>query len=524
MQTVRILLTGASMKKIKNISCRKGESILAACIREGEILSGICGGRGLCGKCEVRIVRGTVQITEGDRRFFSQDRLKAGYRLACLAYPKEECTIELEQDTNETFQVLSSYINRNESTLIPPNENSCYRAAADIGTTTVVMQLFSKGTNECLCTYTAVNPQRSHGGDVMTRIQASVEGKGDLLRSLILQVLQEGLQHFEKELEKRGLQLAKGLEKLVIAGNTTMIHLLMGYSCKGLCAWPFTPVTTEEIRLPLKELLSDRKEECPVIILPGISAFVGGDITAGLLSCGMNETDKINLFVDLGTNGEMAIGSRGLILTASTAAGPAFEGGSISCGMGSVAGAVSGVSIRKNGSIVLETIGKAKPRGLCGTGVVEAVYEGLMKEWIEDNGHVLTESKTVVLQKNHIVLTQRDIRELQLAKAAIRAGMETLMEEYGVSAAEIDSLYIAGGFGCKMNIKKAAGIGLIPPKLENKAVPAGNTALAGARACALLPQWEEKIKEIISAARELPLSASRKFQENYMNAMYFTKE
>lgn len=505
--------------KEKEIFCREGESILSACIREGALLSNICGGKGLCGKCRICLVHGNLRITQEDKRIFTQEELTAGYRLACRAFPEETCAIELLQETEE-FQVLSSY---KKSSRLP---DSCkegavsYRAAMDIGTTTIAMQFFHGRTGEILCTYTAVNPQRIYGADVMARIQASVEGKGEVLKKQLLEALQEGLLYFEGQLKEKGLSPAKGLERLVIAGNTTMMHLLLGYSCKGLSAYPFTPVTTEEIRLPLKELLPEREEACEVILLPGLSAFVGGDITAGLLYCGMNETERINLFVDLGTNGEMAIGNSSRILAASTAAGPAFEGGNISCGMGSVTGAVSGVTIKKDGGIVLKTIGGAEPKGLCGTGVVEAVYEGIIHERIEDNGYIPAEAG-LVLQKDKIVLTQKDIRQLQLAKAAIRAGLETLVQEYGASLEEIENLYIAGGFGYRMNIKKAAGIGLIPPKLEKKALPMGNTALAGARTYALLPESEEKLKKILLTAREIPFSANRMFQEKYMDAMYF---
>lgn len=506
---------------IREIICQEKESILDACIREKEVVSNFCGGNGICGKCKIRLLEGKSAVTCEDTKFFSEEELNAGYRLACCAFPSADCMVEFIQQS-EMYHIVSSYDKKKIETSFSDREDSSFYIVVDIGTTTVVMQLLQAETRKLQDTYVFMNPQRLYGADVMARIQASIEGRRAELRILIQEKLREGILYFagrngENEFWHR-------LHKIAIAGNTTMIHLFMGYSCEGLSRYPFTPVTTQRIKMLLTEFFPELDSECEIVILPAVSAFIGGDIVAGIFYCGLNEREEVNLFVDLGTNGEMAIGNRREILVASTAAGPAFEGGNISCGMGSVPGAVCGARIHENGKMVLETIGGKTAKGICGTGLVEVIYEFLQNHWIDETGRMEGDVNQFVLSEEGLALTQKDIREFQLAKAAVRAGIETLLKEYDIDYAKINHLYIAGGFGCQINMSKAAGVGLIPLPLMHKAVSVGNSSLGGSEAFIFMGNAEEKVEQLLNKTKEISLAGNKFFQEYFVEAMYFGEE
>ncbi len=508
---------------------KPGQSVLEALAQAGEYFAAVCGGNGHCGKCRVRLLEGHLDTTPEDRVVFSAEELAEGWRLSCRAYPKENITIELPQGRDETYEVVMEY-GSEAGACAGTEENSAaaeeaYGIAVDIGTTTIAMQLIDLKTGAAAASYACINRQRRYGADVISRIQASCDGKGDALQKSIREDLSSGIGEL---IQKAGISW-KSVARAAIAGNTTMIHLLMGYDCSTLGVYPFTPVNIDLIESNLQELLGDSLPRVPASVLPGISTYVGGDIASGILCCGMDQSDKISMLVDLGTNGEMAAGNRERILTASTAAGPAFEGGNILWGTGSIPGAISRVAI--NGDAVsVETIGGGVPTGICGTGVVETVSElvrnelvdetGLLDEEYFDDGFPLAQTA----DGKQIVFTQQDVREIQLAKAAVRAGIETLLMRCGITAEEVDTLYIAGGFGFQLDVKKAAAIGMIPPVLAAKAKAAGNTSLGGAVQYLLNPGARERIVELARNTGEMNLSGDQDFNRFYMEQMMFSEE
>jgi uncharacterized 2Fe-2S/4Fe-4S cluster protein (DUF4445 family) len=313
---------------------------------------------------------------------------------------------------------------------------------------------------------------------------------------------------------------------LAIAGNTTMRYLLLGSPCEVLGRYPYTPVETGTLKLPLYEATGSSSLDAPVIILPGISAFVGGDIVAGLFFCGFDQSDKPSLFLDLGTNGEIAVGNKDRLLVSSTAAGPAFEGGNISCGIPSIEGAICSIKIEEE-KIEYQTIGNKEPAGICGTGMIELVSELLRHGLIDETG-LLCEKYFVkgfevakACDGNPIVFTQKDIRKIQMAKAAVRAGLETIIREYGITYGEIDKVYLAGGFGYKINIEKAVHIGLIPKELSDKILTVGNSALGGAIRYLLEERSFDRTEHIVKTAGELYLSNHKDFDRIYIGHMNF---
>ena len=259
-------------------------------------------------------------------------------------------------------------------------------------------------------------------------------------------------------------------------------------------------------------------------ILPGISTFVGADIVSGIVACGMDESEEICILVDLGTNGEMAIGNRDRILSASTAAGPAFEGGNISCGIPGIPGAVCSVEI-EDGKAKVQTIGGSPASGICGTGVLEVVYELLKEELIDETGLLdddyFDDGFPVA---EGVVFTGKDVREVQLAKSAVRAGMEVLIEAYGTDYDHIGKLYLAGGFGQKIDLEKAVGIGLLPEELLDRMYPVGNSSLAGAVMAARDPAILERMAETALRSEETALAESPLFSDLYMDHMFFPEQ
>lgn len=579
----------------REILIQGGESLMNALLREGYYISAVCGGRGRCGKCRIRVLEGNAVVTAEDKLVFSLEELEAGWRLSCMQYPTEPLVISFELNDETEFEVVSSYANRaqsgenmnpaskdrqseentnpanksrqsgentnpadksrqsgenmnpanksrpSEENMNPANKDrpseenanpankdrqsaeitNTYQIAIDIGTTTLALELLEAGTGNPVCEYAMVNSQRQYGADVIARIQAATEGRGQALQDCIREDLRNGISIL---LQKADISLEQ-ITKVLISGNTTMGHLLMGYDCSGLGVYPFTPVEIGLIKSDLEQLLQ-LPQKTEVVLLPGISTYVGADIVSGLYACGFDEREELSLLVDLGTNGEMALGSKDKILVTSTAAGPAFEGGNIKWGMGSVAGAICSVKLDGD-QAQIKTIRDKAPIGICGTGVLEMTAELLREELIDETGLLedayFEDGFPIVKTEDgrSITFTQKDVREIQLAKAAVRAGVETLILRYGVKKEQISRVYLAGGFGYRLDTEKAIAIGMLPEEFAGKITAVGNSSLSGAAKCVREAAGCEKMQQLIRKSEEIELSSDKAFQEFYMDAMYF---
>ena len=491
----------------------EGRSVMEALQAQGVYMAGNCGSNGTCGKCRVRFLSAAPAPSAADRKLLSADAIDRGERLACKAQAAAGMRIEILTPDESAMKVESSFsIPSLPTENLPEKEAGSAGtggssagqivAAVDIGTTTIAMSAVEAGTGRILQTVTGINHQRAWGADVISRMEASNQGKGEELQQSILSDLDE----LRKKL---GLPAEV---KMLISGNTTMEHLLQGLPCRTLGVAPYTPV---DISLHEYENMT---------ILPGISTFVGADIVSGIVACGMDESEEICILVDLGTNGEMAIGNRDRILSASTAAGPAFEGGNISCGIPGIPGAVCSVEI-EDGKAKVQTIGGSPASGICGTGVLEVVYELLKEELIDETGLLdddyFDDGFPVA---EGVVFTGKDVREVQLAKSAVRAGMEVLIEAYGTDYDHIGKLYLAGGFGQKIDLEKAVGIGLLPEELLDRMYPVGNSSLAGAVMAARDPAILERMAETALRSEETALAESPLFSDLYMDHMFFPEQ
>ena len=511
---------------------KQQKNLLEMLQEKNEYISAPCNGNGICGKCIVRYKSGATEPTKQDREFLSEKQLEQGYRLACQSYPTEEYKVEIPE-LEETIEVLSQWENQRTEEILKntaegtaeKTENALYGICIDIGTTTLAALLVNLETEADCQTAVSVNHQRAYGSDVLSRISASNSGK----KWEIQRCIRQDLQKLIRELLQKEKITEQQIQRIVIAGNTTMCHLLRGFSCETLGVAPFLPVDLSWMEGSAADFLGMKELDTKVVILPGISAFVGADIMAGIAKMNMHRSEGYHLLLDIGTNGEMVLGNCRHMYVTSTSAGPAFEGGNISCGMASIPGVISHVFMEETGKAGFQVIGetdgenkKQQAIGICGTGMIDLVYELREHQMIDEHGtysDLYFDTGYELAEK--VKFTQNDIRELQMAKAAIRAGVDILVKKAGIAFDEVDDCYLAGGFGTKIDITKAAGIGLIPKELEVKTIPVGNTVLAGTKEVLLGRISKEELEKIQTMAEVINLAEENDFEELYLSYMDF---
>ena len=468
-----------------------------------------CGGHGKCGKCKV-IARGELsEITDAEKHLLTQDELAKGVRLACLTYALGTCNIETIAEREET-QIVG---NGELPTMDLKPAFLKYGVAIDIGTTTLAARLYdTKGA--LLSESSRLNPQQAWGADVISRIEAALGGKGKDLAYSIRKALDEMLY----ELAQKVNIAPESIDGVVITGNTVMLSLLAEESVEPFSHAPFDAkrlfgetMTAEQLKL--SSLVPDAKIYLP----PCISAFVGADTACAILATELTKQTAPTMLADIGTNGEMALWNNGKLTVCSTAAGPAFEGVGISMGMRGAIGAIDKVTLQ-DGKLQVHVIGETEPKGICGSGLVDAIACMLDQEILDESGFLEDEPFEI---KAPVTLTQKDIRMLQLAKSAICAGLLTLMEDEGLKPEQVARLYIAGGFGSYLNAQSAARIGLLPNELAQNAKAVGNAALAGASMLLLDQTSRDFVAAFVQNTALLELATNAVFLEEYTNRMLF---
>ena len=465
-----------------------------------------CGGRGRCRGCRIRLLHGSATPNDAQREILSAQEISHGWRLACQCVAENDLEIELRQWDSAILADDTQFKFRPRDGL---------GVAVDLGTTTLVAQLVDLQTGNVLAVKTALNAQARYGADVMSRVHFAVleQGQPELQR-----IIQEQIGGLIRQL--LAVAEAKGsIRDVVIVGNTVMHHLFCGVDVEPLSHYHF-----ESPRDGLEEFRSidlDWKLEAnpAVHFLPCLGGFVGSDILAGILATKLYESAELVGLVDLGTNGEIVVGNRDGFLCASTAAGPAFEGARISTGMRAATGAISEVLLVE-GRLDCRVLGNVPARGVCGSGLVDAVSAGLELGIVTSTGRFANGINQWELS-NPVSLNQNDIRELQLAKGAIAAGFRLLLENLGANHSDLARLYLAGAFGNYINRSGAHRIGLInlPP---DKVRPAGNTALLGAKVALFSIDGEKgSYSQIRSKITHVPLNTDPRFQDVFVEEMGF---
>jgi uncharacterized 2Fe-2S/4Fe-4S cluster protein (DUF4445 family) len=458
-----------------------------------------CGGKGTCGKCKVKILQGEIVPDSRHQNRLDELGLSREWRLACMSLAEDDLVLELGQ-----FEALIQA----DETPLTFDAREGYGVAVDLGTTSLVAQLLELSSAKVLAVETALNPQRRFGNDLIARLEHALTQGSQELTAMI-----------REEVGNMVSRLFKGrnysLDRVVIVGNTVMQHFFAGSDTGGLSYYPFVSHDLGARQFRSAEL--DWNIHCERIqFYPSIGSFVGSDILAGIYATGMWRRKEYSVLVDLGTNGEIVVGNSEGLWCASTAAGPAFEGATISMGMLATTGAISSVEAEPEG-ISCSVIGNVQATGICGSGLIDAVSVLLDKDQVGGFGEILSGQSELSLT-GEVVLTQKDIQEFQLAKAAIAAGLYILLRKLGIRKEEVGAVYIAGAFGTYINLEKMLQTGMMDFPLD-RFHKLGNSALIGAKM--FLFSETEVADQILALCQHMNLESEKDFQDIFVDHLSF---
>ncbi len=596
----------------KHVYVIKGTSVFEAANRAGILITAPCGGEGKCGKCRIKVLKGTLSEPTGrEDAVLHPEEIKKGFRLSCQADIQGECELEtpassrmeagdilvsgrlrsvkLEPGLMKKFfriekpslgdhisysglirqktgctgasvkvirdipgtvldnpRGLTAVCRGGRLTAIEKGDTSgdLYGVALDLGTTTLAASLIDLSTGRELGVSSRLNPQGSFGDDLITRVNFAARSRANLAKisGTVISALNEMI---EELANGAGIRSAH-IYKLAVAGNTAMQHIFCRVNPASLGELPFIPAVREPVRMTAEESGINISPGGEVYVFPTIGGFVGGDAVSAILASGMASSKKIRILVDIGTNGEIIAGGSGRLLCASAAAGPAFESARISMGMIASAGAIEKVVI--NEVVHINVIGNTGAEGICGSGLIDAAAQMAGAGLIDPSGRLvnseeLHESAPEELKKrivsmngetaftlsgedNHrkICITQRDIRELQLAKSAIYSGIRILKQTLGVKIEDVEEILIAGAFGNFIRRSNAKRIGLIPDIPSHKIKFIGNASSSGAKLLLLSKEIEKEAERIADAAEHVELASSGAFQQEFAENMLFPEK
>ena len=517
----KFIVNFVNEKKI--VSCDLGTSLMAAAQENNIALANHCGGLGLCGACRVKILQGEVSsVTDSEKKFLSREDLENGLRLACMARVAGNIAVQTLQPKGK-LNILDTVLPFEIPKGTPNTQGLA--VALDLGTTSIALAVFDMASGENLGGATCANPQASFGSDVMSRICSAERDKGSLTK--MQKVLCDALTNSMVEiLPQTDFQKIK---KIIVSGNTVMQHLMLGI-CPAPLANPanfeksvaFDAIRASEIGLPF--------DGAQIHFMPCSSAFIGGDITSGLmaldLDCAKGQTI---LFIDLGTNNEMALVTGDRIIGTSTAAGPAFEGAGISQGMRAEEGAICSLGF-ENGEFLPSVIGGATARGICGSGMIDCLALFLSHGIMGRDGELKRENKFVTLGADgvsrvniapNVSLTQKDVRALQLVIGSVKAGVKILLNKAKISEQSLNKIYIAGGFGNFIDKKNALQIGLLP-KCNADVICAANTSLLGAIRAIWEDDFARRAKNLTQKIEAVNLAKEADFEKIFVSSLDFS--
>ena len=572
--------------------CPEGTLLSDAARMAGINLLSVCGNKGLCGKCRIKLLAGTTSPpTQAERELLGEDDIASGYRLSCQMVIKEDTKvylpshsliehskipledtpieIPLDPSTEEYEMLLPSLIKDTSLTDGERVANTLYSShnkkitmidalaldqlprleektggkvrvsvrdqeiisirqpgktpfglAFDLGTTKIAGYLVNLETGKTLAAEGMANPQRTYGDDVISRISYALEKSRSVLREVAVKGLHELIGKLCSETDR--------IVEITVAGNTAMHHLLLELPVKQLGLAPYKPSTVDALAMKARDVGITSAPGAYAYFLPNVGGFIGGDHVAMILATGIHATDKTVLGLDIGTNTEIVLAHRGKLTSTSCASGPAFEGGHISHGMDATPGAIERLKIKSVDHVECKTIGNLPPRGLCGSGILDTVAELCRAGMISKQGKLTGTEGTFVLIPGErtgtgtdITVTQKDIHEVQLAKAAIRTGIDLLLEEVGIDWKEIGKVIIAGGFGSSIDPDSGIAIGMLPPFNNQQFKVAGNAAGTGARRCLISRAERAKAEEVAKKITYLELMTNPQFHGRFARAMFF---
>ena len=539
------------------LQAAEGENILALAVKGGVVIDAPCSGNGVCGKCRLRLIAGTVDMTKVPS--LSEEEYEDGWRLACQSRVMGDATFLVPAGASafqsgiqtadlSSAQELAAYEKAIDGIFgagIPRGTaQKGVGLAVDIGTTTCAAALLDLQSGAVLAKASAGNGQIRYGADVINRIiQSTKPGGREKLRRA---VREETLIPLIETLCRGANVESTDITRAVIAGNTTMEHLFAGVDAESIRLEPYVPaflalrgetaerfglVTAKDFGLPLCP-------EAPVILAPNVGSYVGGDITAGALTSMIWDADELTLFIDLGTNGELVFGSRDFLLCCACSAGPAFEGGDITCGMRATKGAIEACRIDEESmEPVFEIVGgDLPPAGLCGSGLIDTISELFRCGIINGKGKFVREGRRVVRSEyeaayvlafaeesasgRDVTLTETDIDNFIRAKGAIFSAIRAMLNSLDMTVDCITKVIVAGGIGSGIDIPKAISIGMLPALPVEKYSYIGNSSLTGACAMLLSDEAEEKVFALGDSMTYLELSSHPGYMDEFVAACF----
>jgi len=588
-----------------------GQSILEGARQLGVDLVNLCGGGGTCGRCRVQVLEGKVSPpTASEQEHLAQDELAKGWRLACQAYPSEDCKVHvppesltapqrtqveglevavepdppvaafslelpapglsdlradadrlvatLAQERNvscrtidvETLRGLSprlrswgwklrALVRDDEIVAVGPPEGRHLGLAVDLGTTKIAGYLVDLEDGRTVASHGEMNPQIAYGEDLISRLSRAMESQEEATR--LQQLVVEGLNQMVGELCRETKADPEQIVEAVIVGNTAMHHLLLRLAVEQLAMAPYVPTISVEHDVKARDLGLRLAPGAHVHFLPNIAGYVGSDHVAMMLATGLSNAQGVTLALDIGTNTEVCLVSRGKLCSVSCASGPAFEGAHIKHGMRAANGAIERLRL-EGGKVTYQTIGGAAPTGLCGSGILDAMAQLYLAGVLNRGGRmdlqtgvrVDGDQREFVLasdeegnERRAITITQKDVRQVQLAKGAIRTGIQLLLQSQGLSEGDIDEVIIAGAFGTYIDVGSAITIGMLPDLPVDRFRQVGNAAGRGATLALVSRAERDEAHAMARKVGYIELASSPDFMNVFTQAMYlgpFRKE
>ena len=536
----------------KEYEYEAGKSLLKILLDAKIFVDNPCNGKGTCGKCKVKIISGNIHASnETEKRLLSEEEIKEGIRLACLVMPETDLKIELLQKERKHKVLTKGYIpefsfegeiqKRLHSFGLKSGKmpEKMYGIAIDIGTTTVVCALIDMYTGKEIENVSNINAQKHFGLDVLTRITYEIEHPESGVQELQYAIV-DSINEMLGELCNKANANRTDIYEIVVAANCTMLHTLLGVEAISLGRAPYEPVFKDAKQVKASEIGIQIAAEGSVYCLPSVSAYIGADIVAGAYVCELQKEKDNVLFVDIGTNGEIVLANKGRLLCCSCAAGPALEGMNISSGMRAAEGAIEDIVITEN-EVKLQVIGDEEPAGLCGSGILAAVKEllrvGLLKKegaFIKPKQMEENDYRHKYLQMNgakrefvvtrepvEILVTQSDVRQVQLAKGAILSGFIALLQKAGIQMEDLDKVMIAGQFGAHLPVDSLTGIGILPKEVKGKLVYVGNTSKTGAYMALMSTKVRNEIEQLAKVMEYTELSEMKEYERLFIECLTF---
>ena len=529
------------MKKVKiyktneEFEVDEGISLLDGLLQNGYFVDNPCNGKGTCGKCKIRVVSGQAgEISSSEKIHLRNHEIEDGLRLACFITEWDELEVETIQKERETKVLTKGHIPDFEMEF-----KEGYGISIDIGTTTVAVSLVDLSNGKTLADASMVNMQKNYGLDVLTRISfAGDDPEGlDKLQGAIVGSINSmiGLVCEEAKISREEIL------DIVVSANTTMAHLLLGVDPASLGKYPYKPEFTRTQKLLASEIGIEAGKKTILYTLPHVSAFIGSDVVAGVYVAEMEEKKDNQLFIDIGTNGEIVLAKDGKLYSCSCAAGPALEGMNISCGMRAEPGAIEDVRITSEG-IELKTIDDEQAIGICGSGILAVVKELLKTGIVKDRGVFVKKEdfseedyrypmiglngrkrEFLMCPEKGLIISQDDVRQVQLAKGAILSGFIALLNVAGITMEDLDVVYVAGQFGSHLPADSLVGTGILPLAVQDKIEYLGNSAKTGAYMALMSDKIKKKLDRLAEEIEYVELAVTENYENIFRDSMIYPK-